>query len=170
MQTCRRHGGHVVQTCCLQRPMSRSSKEDNQRYLHHVVECRRHFVIVQPLTPISGLRTASETDPKHHFYIRSSLFSQKSRLIRLRLIQSNYLRQFKAVCHRRSHRACLIKDLDRVPVTTCDRPRHFLICRRESSVFPEFGDTQDIWRHVGNMLATCATKTLCWFHLNHHML
>ena len=144
MQTCRQHGGHVMQTCRLQWPMSRSSKEDNQRYSRHVVECRRHFVIVQPLTPISGLRTASETDPKHHFYIRSSLFSQKSRPIRLRLIRSNYFRRFKAVCHRGSHRACSIKDSHHVPVMTCDRPRHFLICLQKSSIFPEFGDTQDI--------------------------
>ena len=150
-QTCRLHGKHVVQTCHLQRPMSRSSKEDNQRYSRHVVECRQHFVIVQPLTPISGLRTASETNPKHHFYTRSSLFSKESCPIRLRIIRSNYFRRLKAVCHRRSHRAWSIKDSDRVPVMTRDGLHHFLICCRKFSVFPEFGETQDIRRHVGNI-------------------
>ena len=55
-------------------------------------------------------------------------------------------------------RACSIKDLGCVPVTTRNRPRHFLICRRKSSVFPEFGETKDIRRHVGDMSATYATK------------
>ena len=54
--------------------------------------------------------------------------------------------------------ACSIKDSGCVPVTTRNWPRHFLISRRKSSVFPEFSETKDIRRHVGDISATHATK------------